>query len=111
MEVAALRRSFVSALFALVLLPMAGHAGTRCDAGDVPPAKVAAAAETAMRVVAELDRAEAPVARVGTDLSKQGLVYSHVGFALRDHADERWTVLHLLNECGTDRSSLHAQGW
>ena len=66
-----------------------------------------------MRVIAELDRADAPVAlvaRVGTDLSKQGLVYSHAGFALRDHADGRWTVLHLLNECGTNRSSLHAQG-
>ena len=113
MESVALRRLFVFALLALASLPMAGHAGTRCDAGDVPPAKVAAAAATAMRVVAELDRADAPVAlvaRVGTDLSKQGLVYSHVGFALRDHADGRWTVLHLLNECGTDHSSLHAQG-
>ena len=113
MEFAALRRLFVFALLALASLPMAGHAGTRCDAGDVPPAKVAAAAATAMRVVAELDRADAPVAlvaRVGTDLSKPGRVYSHVGFALRDHADGRWTVLHLLNECGTDRSSLHAQG-
>ena len=113
MESVALRRLFVFALLALASLPMAGHAGTRCDAGDVPPAKVAAAAATAMRVVAELDRADAPVAlvaRVGTDLSKQGLVYSHVGFAVRDHADGRWTVLHLLNECGTDRSSLHAQG-
>lgn len=113
MEAAALRRIFFSALLALAMLPMVGHAGTRCDAGDVPPTKVAAAAATAMRVVAELDRADAPVAlvaRVGTDLSKQGLVYSHVGFALRDHADGRWTVLHLLNECGTDNSSLHAQG-
>jgi hypothetical protein len=113
MEVAALRRLIFSVLLALAMLPMAGHAGTRCDAGDVPPTKVAAAAATAMRVVAELDRADVPVvlvARVGTDLSKQGLVYSHVGFALRDHPDGRWTVLHLLNECGTDRSSLHAQG-
>ncbi len=92
---------------------MAGRAGTRCDGDGVPPAKVAAAVAAAMRVVAELDWVDAPVAlvaRVGTDLSKQGLVYSHVGFALRDHADGRWTVLHLLNECGTDRSSLHAQG-
>lgn len=77
------------------------------------PAKVAAAAETAMHTVAALDEADAPVAlvaRVGTDLSKHGLVYSHVGFVLRDHPDGRWTVLHLLNACGTDRSALHAQG-
>lgn len=113
MEAVALRRLIFSVLLALVMLPMAAHAGTRCGAGHMPPTKVAAAAATAMRVVAELNRVDAPVAlvaRVGTDLSKQGLVYSHVGFALRDHADGRWTVLHLLNECGTDHSSLHAQG-
>lgn len=66
-----------------------------------------------MHAIAELEQADAPVAlivRVGTDLSKQGLVYSHMGFVLREHADGRWTVLHLLNECGTDHSSLHAQG-
>lgn len=66
-----------------------------------------------MHTVKALDEADTPVAlvaRVGTDLSKHGLVYSHVGFALRDHPDGRWTVLHLLNACGTDRSALHAQG-
>ncbi|MEO8365888.1 MAG: DUF2145 domain-containing protein [Pseudoxanthomonas sp.] len=113
MEATALRRTFFFAVLALSVLPMAGHAGSRCDAGDVPPVKVAAAAATAMRVVAELDRVDAPVAlvaRVGTDLSRQGLVYSHVGFVVRDHAEGHWTVLHLLNECGTDHSSLHAQG-
>ena len=66
-----------------------------------------------MAVAAELDRVDAPtaiVARVGTDLSKQGLVYSHAGFAVRDARDGRWTVFHLLNDCGSDRSALHAQG-
>lgn len=89
------------------------HAGTRCETQAVTPQKLAAAATTAMRVAAALEQADAPVAlvaRVGTDLSRQGLVYSHIGFALRDHDDGRWTVLHLLNECGTARSALHAQG-
>jgi len=61
----------------------------------------------------QLDGVDAPVAliaRVGTDLSKQGLVYSHAGFAVRDHEHGRWTVVHLLNECGSDRSGLYAQG-
>jgi hypothetical protein len=74
---------------------------------------VAEAAATASRVVDELDARGAPVAlvaRVGTDLSKQGQHYSHVGFVLRDHADGRWTVVHLLNRCGTARSALYAQG-
>lgn len=101
-------------LLALCLAwPLAAHAGTQCEIQPSTPQKLADATATAMRVVVALEQADAPVAlvaRVGTDLSKQGLVYSHVGFALRDHDDGRWTVLHLLNECGTARSALHAQG-
>lgn len=101
-------------LLALCLAwPPAATAGTQCEIKPATPQKLADATVTAMRVVAALEQADAPVAlvaRVGTDLSQQGLVYSHVGFALRDHSDGRWTVLHLLNECGTARSSLHAQG-
>ena len=101
-------------LLALCLAwPLAAQAGTQCEIQPATPQKLADATATAMRVVAALEAADAPVAlvaRVGTDLSKQGLVYSHVGFALRDHDDGRWTVLHLLNECGTARSALHAQG-
>ncbi|MHC9084935.1 DUF2145 domain-containing protein [Luteimonas sp. RIT-PG2_3] len=66
-----------------------------------------------MRVVDALDAhpaSVAVVARVGTDLSKYGLVYSHAGFALRDHPDGEWTVLHLLNTCAGPTSALHAQG-
>jgi len=106
------------ALAALVLLactwlPAQVQAGADCDAQPIAPAKVAAAAATAMQTVQALDEMDAPVAlvaRVGTDLSQHGLVYSHVGFVVRDHAEGRWTVVHLLNACGTDRSSLYAQG-
>ena len=92
---------------------LAAQAGTQCEIQPATPQKLANATATAMRVVAALDETDAPVAlvaRIGTDLSKQGLVYSHVGFTLRDHVDGRWTVVHLLNECGTARSALHAQG-
>lgn len=95
------------------LLPAQGRAGTRCEAETVSPQKVAAAAQTALTVAAALDERDAPaalVARVGTDLSAQGLVYSHIGFVVRDHPSGRWTALHLLNECGSDRSNLYAQG-
>ena len=101
-------------LLALCLAwPLTADAGTQCEIQPATPQKLADATATTMQVVAALEAADAPVAlvaRIGTDLSKQGLVYSHVGFALRDHADGRWTVLHLLNECGTARSALHAQG-
>lgn len=97
----------------LLCLPLAAHAGNDCREQPLPPAKVAAAAETALRAAAALDQMDASVAliaRVGTDLSRQGLVYSHAGFVLRDHPQGRWTVVHLLNECGSDRSGLYAQG-
>lgn len=95
------------------LLPAQGRAGTRCEAETVSPQKVADAAQTALTVAAALDQRDAPaalVARVGTDLSAQGLVYSHIGFVVRDHPAGRWTAVHLLNECGSDRSNLYVQG-
>lgn len=105
-------------LAAMLLLPLLSsladaYAGDACREQQVAARKVAAAAQTALLAASALDEADAPVAliaRVGTDLSKQGLVYSHAGFALRDHAHGRWTVVHLLNECGSDRSGLYAQG-
>lgn len=93
--------------------PVAADAGANCEAMQMPAEKVAAAAESALRTADALDRRDAPVAlvaRVGRDLSAHGLVYSHAGFAVRDHADGRWTVVHLLNECGSHRSGLYAQG-
>jgi hypothetical protein len=108
-------RKLVVALAVVVLgvLPAQGRAGTRCENQAVTPEKLAAAAQTALTVAAALEQRDAPaalVARVGTDLSAQGLVYSHVGFVVRDHAAGRWTAVHLLNECGSDRSGLYAQG-
>lgn len=50
------------------------------------------------------------VARVGQDLSKYGLRYSHVGFVWRNHPEAPWLVVHLLNECGTAESNLYDQG-
>lgn len=102
-----------AALLACLLPAFTARAGTHCESHPVGPAELAKAAETALAVADELDRVGAPsaiVARVGTDLSKQGMVYSHAGFAVRDSRDGRWTVFHLLNDCGSDRSALHAQG-
>jgi len=110
----ALRRALSAPLLAaMLLLPPSAAAGTRCENLVIGADRLAAAAQTALTVADALDRRDAPlalVARVGTDLSAQGLVYSHVGFVVRDHAAGRWTAVHLLNECGSDRSGLYAQG-
>ncbi|MDO5609542.1 MAG: DUF2145 domain-containing protein [Pseudomonadota bacterium] len=97
----------------LLALPLPLWAGQSCKDLQLPPETVAEAATTALTVADALDARNAPVAlvaRVGSDLSSYGLTYSHAGFAVRDHPNGRWTVVHLLNQCGSDRSSLYAQG-
>lgn len=89
------------------------HAGTACTAHAIGPRELATASESAKRAYAALEQSDAPVAliaRHGQDLGKYGLYYSHVGFAVRDRSEGRWTVVHLLNFCGTDHGSLYAQG-
>jgi hypothetical protein len=95
------------------LVPFDASAGTACRKTAASAEEVARAAAVAARTFADLESHDAPLAllaRTGTDLSKYGLKYSHVGFVVRDHADGRWTVVHLLNLCGTDRSALFAEG-
>lgn len=104
----------IAALTALLLgVARPAHAGTDCTAHTMPPGRIADSAATALIVAAALDETNAPVAlvsRAGTDLSKHGLHYSHSGFAVRDHPDGRWTVVHLLNDCSSDGSGLYTQG-
>lgn len=103
------------ALGALLLgMPRPAHAGADCTLQTMAPTRIADAAATALMVVAALDDRNAPVAmvsRVGTDLSKHGLRYSHAGFAVRDHRDGRWTVVHLLNDCSSDGSACMRRDW
>jgi len=89
------------------------NAGTACTTHPIGPRQLAAASESAERAYAALEQGDAPVAliaRHGQDLSKYGLYYSHVGFAVRERGEGRWTVVHLLNACGTDHGGLYAQG-
>lgn len=88
-------------------------AGVNCEGRAVTPEQMAQAASNAMAIRNSLDASDAPVAlvaRVGTDLSRHGLRYSHAGLAVRDHPSGRWTVVHLLNECGRSTSRLHVEG-
>jgi hypothetical protein len=90
----------------------AASAGSACGARLATPTELAHAADVALRTRAALDEAGAPVAllsRVGTDLSEYGLAYSHIAFVRRDDSG-RWSVVHLLNHCGSDRSSLYREG-
>lgn len=50
------------------------------------------------------------IARVGQDLSKYKLRYSHIAFVWRDHPGGRWLLMHELNQCGTGESALYNEG-
>nr|AGU11527.1 Uncharacterized protein conserved in bacteria DUF2145 [uncultured organism] len=50
------------------------------------------------------------VARAGQNLSKYGVEYSHMAILVRDHPAGRWSVVHELNDCGSDRSALFVEG-
>ncbi|MES3020730.1 MAG: DUF2145 domain-containing protein [Pseudomonadota bacterium] len=103
-------------LAALLLCLMAGSpalAGRACEPAPAVAANVAKSLDLALKTRTALDAAGAQVAlvaRVGQDLSKYKLVYSHVGLAWRDHPDGRWLVVHELNGCGTNTSELYNDG-
>lgn len=97
----------------VALASTTGTAGTGCRGRAPEPEELRAAVQLGHAVRETLDSLDtevAIVARAGQDLSSWGLRYSHAGFAWRDHPAGRWQVVHLLNECGTDRSALYVEG-
>jgi hypothetical protein len=89
------------------------RAGRTCDEAPLDAREAARSMDLALRTFQALDASGAQaalVARAGQDLSKYGLRYSHMGIAVRDHPDGRWTVVHELNECGTASSALYSEG-
>jgi hypothetical protein len=54
------------------------------------------------------------LARVGQDLRKYGVHYSHLAFAYREAGwpwRHVWRVLHKLNECGSDMPPSTGRAW
>ena len=104
-------------LLLLLLLACPLHfaqAGTACE----PKKKVEAATFIKAMQLAEktrtaLEQSGAQVAlisRVGQDLSRFGLRYSHMAYVWRDHPKGKWLVVHELNQCGTANSGLFDEG-
>ncbi len=84
-----------------------------CAAGPPTVAAVAKAATAARRLERALEETGADivvVGRVGSDLGRHGIVYTHAGMAWRDDPAARWQVTHLLNDCGGPSSRLYRQG-
>lgn len=100
-------------LLTSLLVAGLAHAGTPCEPKRLDAASFQKAMTLAERSFAALDKSGAQVAliaRVGQDLSKYGLRYSHMGYAWRDHPQGRWLVVHELNGCGSKLSALFDEG-
>lgn len=97
----------------LMACSLDAQAGRVCEVKKTTASNFIAAMNLAEKTRATLDASGAQVAliaRVGQDLSRHGLRYSHMAYVWRDHPAGRWIVVHELNQCGTARSALFAQG-
>lgn len=103
------------ALLTLVLGAAAGTAlaGTPCEGRAPTPAQVRMSlqmADATRTALEGMDDEVVIIARAGQDLTKYGLSYSHMGFAVREHPAGAWVIVHKLNGCGTATSSLYDEG-
>jgi hypothetical protein len=108
-----MRRIVLAAALAAMLATGAARAGTPCEGRRASPESARLAMEMADATRAALDKVDDDVvlvARVGQDLSKYRLTYSHMAFAVREHPAGSWTIVHKLNTCGTATSSLYDEG-
>jgi hypothetical protein len=109
------RIGFIVAVFAALLgFGVAGyaHAGQPCS--QRPPTAMAmqrglALTEQVQTHLQDSGAQVAVIARVGDDVRRHGLRWTHAGIAYQSPG-QPWRVLHKLNECGTDRSGLYQQG-
>ncbi|MBI2308344.1 MAG: DUF2145 domain-containing protein [Rhodocyclales bacterium] len=119
----ALRNGFLALVLAATAIGAAGGAlaGQTCEARRPTVDSMARDLALAVSVAAQLDALAAKegaevvlLARAGQDLSEYGLRWSHLGIAYRDRealaGRGAWRVVHKLNQCGSDRSTLHRQG-
>jgi hypothetical protein len=89
------------------------QAGQACSEKTPIPETIRKGLNLALKTRDTLDASGAQVAlisRVGQDLSRYHLRYSHMAYAWRDHPKGRWFVVHELNGCGTARSDLYDEG-
>jgi hypothetical protein len=87
------------------------HAGRSCEQKPPEAANVQRAMTLAANTARALDASGAQVvvlARIGQDLSKYGVTWSHLGLAYKDGA--QWRVAHKLNQCGSAQAAVYRQG-
>ena len=91
----------------------AAVAGTACSDAPPKPASIQQAFQAAYKTHQRLETLQPRIAligRVGQDLSKYGLRYSHIAFIQKDAASGQWRTTHLLNGCNSNQSALWQEG-
>jgi hypothetical protein len=110
------RCRIVAALWAVTLALLCAptaRAGRSCEEVTLPAEEIDRAMQLAWKTRETLEASGAEVvllARIGQDLSKYGLRFSHMAFVWRDHPAGRWMTIHMLNACGTADADLHDEG-
>lgn len=97
----------------LALAAPAAFAGAACSDAPPTPESVRKGLQLAYKTYEALEKSGQPLAligRIGSDLSKHKLRYSHMGMVWRDHPKGRWMVVHMLNHCGSADSALYDEG-
>lgn len=105
-------RRFALVLASFGLLVGAAQAGRSCEPQRQTAASITQGMQLAQRTAQALDASGARVvllARVGQDLSRYRLRWSHMGIAYRTD-DGHWRVVHKLNDCGTAVAAVYRQG-
>lgn len=107
----------IKIIFASICLSVSfiltAYAGQSCEVGTQKTEVLNTAVSKAVKVNEYLNSIDAKIvliARIGQDLSKYNLKYSHVAFAYKKLGDDTWQVYHELNGCGSDQSSLYVEG-
>ncbi|MDI9239933.1 DUF2145 domain-containing protein [Lysobacter sp. LF1] len=110
------RRSMQGVALALLVtgcITTAAFAAPACGQRYPTPQATQAMFDMAIRVERALDGLDGHdvvlLARGGQDLSRYGLKHSHLALAMRE-PEGTWRVVHLLNRCRTDRSTLYQEG-
>ena len=104
-----IRRAFAVALLFLVASP--ALAGSACEERPLTPRALAEASRLGVALYRVLEDSGANLAilgRAGANLGDHGLAFSHAGLAVREQG--RWSVVHLLNRCASERSALYDEG-
>ncbi len=107
-----IERGIILAL-ALLLLAHPAAAGGGCSPLSISGEELTRRADWALEIYQDLEASDielAILARVGSDVSKYGLYYTHAGFVWRNHPKRHWGIVQMLNTCETDEAWVYDQG-